>query len=106
MQTWRMNITIDEWSGPIVVGALGALESDIRNAFPDLYANVFKIADKTPTSLNTIAAIVKYTTEVMGNRLDILQSYARSYGIRQFTIHWTCDNLNVKTREGFVVAAE
>ena len=22
------------------------------------------------------------------------------------TIHWTCDNLNVKTREGFVVAAE
>lgn len=106
MQTWRMNITIDEWSGSIVVGALGALESDIRNAFPDLYANVFKIADKTPASLNTITAIVKYTKEVMTNRLDILKSYARSYGIKQFTIHWTCDDLNVKTREGFVVAAE
>ena len=103
MQTWRMNITIDQWDGTPVVGALGDLESNIRNAFPDLYANVFKVADKTPTSLTGITAVVNYTKSVMGNRLDILQSYARSWGIKQFTIHWSCDDLNVKTREGFVV---
>jgi hypothetical protein len=98
-----MNITIDQWEGTPVVGALGELESNIRNAFPDLYANVFKVADKTPTSLTGITAVVNYTKSVMGNRLDILQSYARSWGIKQFTIHWSCDDLNVKTREGFVV---
>lgn len=106
MQTWRMNITIDEWSGTPVVGALGDLEQNIHSAFPDLYVNVFKVADKTPTSLNTISAIVSYTKQVLGNRLDILQSYARSWGIKQFTIHWSCDDLNVKTREGFAVKAD
>lgn len=104
MQTWRMNITIDEWEGSPVIGAQGELESNIRTAFPDLYANVFTIADKTPTNLFTINAIVKYTKNIFSNRLDILQSYARSWGIKKFTIHWSCDDLNVKTREGFTVS--
>ena len=106
MQTWRMNITIDEWEGTPIAGALGELTSNIRDNFPDLYSSVFKIADRTPTSLNTISAIVSYTKQVMGHRIDILQSYAKSWGIKQFTIHWTCDDLNVKTREGFVVKVE
>ena len=103
MQTWRMNLTIDEWEGSPVVGALGELESTIRNGFPDIYANVFTIADKKATDLNTITAIVNYSKQIWANRLDMLQSYAKSYGIRKFTIHWSCDDLNVKTREGFTV---
>ena len=105
-QNWRMYITIDEWGGSPVVGAQGELESNIRNAFPDLYANVFTIADKTSTSLNTIGYIVNYTKQLFTQNLDILQSYAKSWGIKKFTIHWRCDDLNVTTREGFTVTVE
>ena len=102
-QNWRMYITIDEWEASPVVGAQGELESNIRNAFPDLYANVFTIADKTATSLNTIGYIVNYTKQLFTQNIDILQSYAKSWGIRKYTIHWRCDDLNVTTREGFTV---
>ena len=102
-QKWRMYITIDEWEASPVVGALGELESSIRNAFPDLYANVFTIADKTPTSLNTISYIVKYTKQLFTQNIDILQSYAKSWGIKRYTIHWRCDDMSVTTREGFTV---
>jgi hypothetical protein len=105
-QNWRMYITIDEWEGSPVVGAQGELESNIRNAFPDLYANVFTIADKTSTSLNTIGYIVNYTKQLFTQNIDILQSYAKSWGIKKFTIHWRCDDLNVTTREGFTVTVE
>ena len=103
MQIWRMNLTIDEWEGQPIIGTLSELETAIRNAFPDIYANVFKVADKTPTSLNSIAYIVNYSKQIFSQRADILKSYAKSYGIQKFTIHWTCDHLNVKTREGFAV---
>lgn len=102
-QNWRMYITIDEWEASPVVGAQGELESNIRNAFPDLYANVFTVADKTSTSLNTIGYIVKYTKQLFTQNIDILQSYAKSWGIRKYTIHWRCDDMNVTTREGFTV---
>ncbi len=105
-QNWRMYITIDEWEGSPVVGAQGEVESNIRNAFPDLYANVFTIADKTSTSLNTIGYIVNYTKQLFTQNIDILQSYAKSWGIKKFTIHWRCDDLNVTTREGFTVTVE
>lgn len=101
-----MYITIDEWGGSPVVGALGDLESNIRNAFPDLFANVFTIADKTATSLNTIGYIVKHTKQLFTQNIDILQSYAKSWGIKQYTIHWRCDDTNVKTREGFSVKVD
>jgi hypothetical protein len=106
MQTWRMNLTIDEWEGSPIGGVLGDLEDVVRKGFPDLYANVFKIADKTATSLNTITYIVNYSKQIFGQREDILKSYAKSYGVKKFTIHWSCDDLNVKTREGFTVTAE
>lgn len=106
IQNWRMYITIDEWGGSPVVGALGDLESNIRNAFPDLFANVFTIADKTATSLNTIGYIVKHTKQLFTQNIDILQSYAKSWGIKQYTIHWRCDDTNVKTREGFSVKVD
>jgi hypothetical protein len=35
-----------------------------------------------------------------------LQSYAKSWGIKKFTIHWRCDDRNVTTREGFTVTAD
>ena len=106
MQSWRMYVTIDEWAASPVVGAQGELESNIRNAFPDLYASNFKIADKTATSLNTIGFIVKKSKDIMSNNVDILQSYAKSWGIKKFTIHWRCDDRNVTTREGFTVTAD
>ena len=106
MQSWRMYITIDEWVASPIVGAQGELESNIRNAFPDLYASTFKIADKTATSLNTIGYIVKASKEIMTNNVDILQSYARSWGIKKFTIHWRCDDRNVTTREGLTIIAD
>jgi hypothetical protein len=106
MQSWRMYVTIDEWAASPVVGALGELESNIRNAFPDLYASNFKIADKTATSLNTIGFVVKKSKDIMDNNVDILQSYAKSWGIKKFTIHWRCDDRNVTTREGFTVTAD
>lgn len=103
IQNWRMHLTIDEWEASPVVGAQGELESNIRNAFPDLYANVFTVADKTSTSLNTIGYIVNYTKQLFTQNIDILQSYAKSWGIRKYTIHWRCDDMNVTTREGFTV---
>jgi hypothetical protein len=106
MQSWRMYITIDEWVSSPIVGAQGELESNIRNAFPDLYASTFRIADKTATSLNTIGYIVKASKEIMTKNVDILQSYARSWGIKKFTIHWRCDDRNVTTREGFTIIAD
>jgi hypothetical protein len=106
MQSWRMYVTIDEWAASPVVGAQGELESNIRNAFPDLYASNFKIADKTATSLNTIGFVVKKSKDIMDNNVDILQSYAKSWGIKKFTIHWRCDDRNVTTREGFTVTAD
>ena len=106
MQSWRMYITIDEWVASPIVGAQGELESNIRNAFPDLYASTFRIADKTATSLNTIGYIVKASKEIMTNNVDILQSYARSWGIKKFTIHWRCDDRNVTTREGLTIIAD
>jgi hypothetical protein len=106
MQSWRMYITIDEWVSSPIVGAQGELESNIRNAFPDLYASTFRIADKTATSLNTIGYIVKASKEIMTNNVDILQSYARSWGIKKFTIHWRCDDRNVTTREGLTIIAD
>ena len=38
--------------------------------------------------------------------IDILQSYAKSWGIKKFTIHWRCDDLKVTTREGFTVTTD
>ena len=105
MQSWRMYITIDEWVSSPIAGAQGELESNIRNAFPDLYASTFRIADKTATSLNTIGYIVKASKEIMTKNVDILQSYARSWGIKKFTIHWRCDDRNVTTREGLTIIA-
>lgn len=103
MQKWRMYITIDEWEGSPIAGAQGQLESNILNQFPDVYNNVFSVADKTATSLTTITYVINYAKQVFTQNNDVLLNYAKSWGIRQFTIHWRCDDLNVTTREGFTV---
>ena len=94
--TNRVLTTVRSWG-------IHNMESNIRNAFPDLYANVFTIADKTSTSLNTIGYIVNYTKQIFTQNIDILQSYAKSWGIRKYTIHWRCDDMNVTTHEGYTV---
>ena len=103
MQKWRMFVTIDEWEDQPIAGAQSQLESNILNQFPDVYNNVFSVADKTATSLNTITYVINYCKQVFAQNNDVLMNYAKSWGISRFTIHWRCDDLNVKTREGFTV---
>ena len=98
-----MFITIDEWEGNPVQGALSELESAISNSFSDIYAPQFKVADKTSTSMDAISYVVDYSKDKFGKNIDILQNYGRSWGIKKYSIHWRCDDLNVGTREPFVV---
>lgn len=103
MQHWRMFITIDEWVDNPVQGAQSELESAIIKGFSDIYAPQFNVADKTPTSMEGINYVVDYSKDKFGKNIDILRNYGRSWGIRKYSIHWRCDDLNVGTREPFVV---
>jgi len=103
MQHWRMFITIDEWEDNPVQGAQSELESAIISGFPDIYAPQFNVADKTPTSMDAISYVVDYSKEKFAKNIDILESYGRSWGVKKYSIHWRCDDLNVGTRDPFVV---
>lgn len=106
MQTWRMSITIDEWTGTQVSGAKDYLQDEVRKKFPTIYADKFTIADKSAESLDVISAIIKYSKKVFGNseNLDALQSLAKSKGIQKFSIHWRNDE-GIQERDPFVVDA-
>ncbi|MBR1448286.1 MAG: hypothetical protein IJ588_06030 [Prevotella sp.] len=103
MQNWRMFVTIDEWEGVPVAGAQGELENSIERAFSSVFQHEFSVADKTATSLNTITYVINYSKQLFSQNIDILLSYGKSWGISRFTIHWRCDDVNVKTRDGFTV---
>lgn len=105
MQTWRMYLTVDEWMQSPVTGALGQMETNFRNQFPDLYANVFTIADKTATSLNTISYIINYSKQMFNKYYDVLQARALDLGIKKFSVHWRCDDINIGDRTPFTVEA-
>ena len=102
-QTWRMNIIIDEWENGIVNGAQGEIEQYLNKSYPDLYANIFTIADKTPTSVQVISNFIDYSKRTFDNVYDILQGLAHSYGVKRFTIHWRCDDQNITVKEGYTV---
>ena len=89
-----------------VAGAQGELENSIERAFSSVFQHEFSVADKTATSLNTITYIINYSKQLFSQNIDILQSYGKSWGISRFTIHWRCDDVNVKTRDGFTVKTE
>lgn len=105
MQTWRMSISIDEWENAPVQGALSGLEASVKSSFPDLYASVFQIADRTPSSLSTINGIINYSKNVFANRSSILKNIAKDWGVKTFTINWACDDMsNIRLKEGYVVS--
>lgn len=102
-QTWRMNIIIDEWENGVVIGAQGEMENYLNKSYPALYAHEFTICDKTSTSVEVISSFIDYSKSVFDYNYDILQGLAHSYGVKQFTIHWRCDDTNVTVKEGYTV---
>ena len=104
MQTWRMSITIDEWEGAMVSGAKEYLEDEVRKKFPTIYADVFTIADKSAESLDVISYVINYSKKVFGNTAnnEVLQSLAKSKGVKKFSIHWRNDD-GIQERDPFVV---
>lgn len=105
-QTWRMNIIINEWIDGPQAGAQRELEQYINKSYPDIYRNVFKVADKNPKSLQMANAIINYSKQVFGSQKDILQGIARSCGVKKFTITWRCDDPSIKLKEGYVVTVK
>lgn len=105
-QTWRMNIIIDEWENGVVIGAQGEMENYLNKSYPDIYANTFTVCDKTPTSVEVINSFIDYSKSIFDYNYDILQGLAHSYGVKQFTIHWRCDDTNVTVKEGYTVKVD
>ena len=105
-QTWRMNIIIDEWENGVVIGAQGEMENYLNKSYPDIYANTFTVCDKTPTSVEVISSFIDYSKSIFDYNYDILQGLAHSYGVKQFTIHWRCDDTNVTVKEGYTVKVD
>ena len=104
LQEWKMYITIDEWEDKPVVGALGELESNIRNSFSTVYASDFLVADKSEESMEGIACIINYAREKFTKDYDILKGYAKSWGIRRYSIYWRRDDRKVESQKPFVVS--
>ncbi len=104
MQTWRMSITVDEWEGAEVAGAREYLQNEVRKQFPDIYADVFQVADKSASSLDAISAVINYSKKVYGNtaNMEALESLAKSKGVKKFSIHWRNDN-GVQAKDPFTV---
>ena len=105
-QTWRMNIIIDEWENGIVTGAQSEIDNYLKDSYPALYAHEFTICDKTPTSVEVISSFIDYSKSIFDYNYDILQGLAHSYGVKQFTIHWRCDDTNVTVKEGYTVKVD
>lgn len=105
-QTWRMSITVDEWQNGFVAGALSEFEAYFSKKFPDIYRNVFAIADKDESSVQVADAYISASKEIFLNQEDILQGDARSFGIKKFTINWRCDNKDIKLKEGLTISTE
>ena len=105
-QNWRMNIIIDEWENGVVTGAQSELERYLKDSYPDIYSNMFTVCDRTPTSVEVISSFIDYSKSVFDYNYDILQGLARSNGVKQFTIHWRCDDTNVTVKEGYTVKVD
>lgn len=103
-QTWRMYVTIDKMKdGGPAGGAAGQIESRLSTKFPDCYRDMLSLCDRTPTSVQVIAANVEYAKRVFKNNEDILQQFAQEQNVEKYTIHWRNDNPDVQLREGYTV---
>ncbi|MBP5506472.1 MAG: BspA family leucine-rich repeat surface protein [Prevotella sp.] len=105
MQTWRMNITVDEWVDKPVAGAEGQLAKNIQEQFPVLYKPLFSVADKTPESLNTINYIIETSKNLFNENKTVLQALAHDLGIKRFFINWHCDDQRMSMRSSYMVDA-
>ena len=103
LQTWRMSITVDEWEDRPDKTALKELENYFTEKYPDIYRSVFTVADKTETSVQVINAIIEYATNAFDKQKDILQELAQNYGIKAFSIHWRCDNENLRQKKDYTI---
>lgn len=103
LQTWRMSITVDEWEDRPDKTALKELENYFTEKYPDIYRSVFTVADKTETSVQVINAIIEHATNAFDKQKDILQELAQNYGIKAFSIHWRCDNENLRQKKDYTI---
>lgn len=103
LQTWRMSITVDEWEDKQDKTVLKELENYFTEKYPDIYRSVFTVADKTETSMQVINAIVENATNAFDRQKDILQELAQNYGVKAFSIHWRCDNENVRQKKDYTI---
>ena len=102
--TKELSFTVDEWEGAEVAGAREYLQNEVRKQFPDIYADVFQVADKSASSLDAISAVINYSKKVFGNTANMgaLKSLAKSKGVKKFSIHWRNDN-GVQAKDPFTV---
>lgn len=108
MQTWRMFIVINEWmeGAKYSSGVQSSLETDFKNSFSDIYADVFTICESEENSVLQASSIIKHAKRVLDANKDQLPGIAEGRGVKQFTIYWRCDNTNVKLRNAYVVRVE
>ena len=70
---------------------------------PDACKDMLSLCDRTPTSVQVIAANVEYAKYVFKNNEDILQQFAQEQNVEKYTIHWRSDNPDIQLREGYTV---
>jgi len=102
VNTWRMFTIVNEWQDGFKQGAQAELVANISKKFPDLYKNVFQVAELSDKSVKNASATIMYSQKVFEVYNDILQAIAKSFGIKKFTITWSSDR-DLKTKKGFVV---
>ena len=107
MQTWRMFVVIDEWfGGSYSRGVQAQLEADLKRNFPDIYNDVITICESSQNSVLLATALIKNSIRVLDAHKDELPGIAEGCGVKKFTIHWRCDNSDIKLRNGYVVNVE
>ena len=102
MHTWRMYVRVLEWQEGFLQGAQSDLQQALIKKFPDLYQSVFEVGELTEESIQNATGIIAYSKKVFDVYKDILQSMAKSFGIKKFSITWSSDK-NRETKEGYVV---
>ena len=105
MQTWRMFIVINEWmdGARYSSGVQSRLENDFKNSFSDIYADMFNVCETEENSVLLATSIIKHAKKVLDANKDQLPGIAEGRGVKKFTIHWRCDDTNVKLRNAYVV---
>jgi hypothetical protein len=103
LQTWRMDIKNVEYVGEQHYGNLSDLKNAVEKAFPDLYKDVFEVADYDAEALNTITGYIKNSKSIFEQRAETLEDIAKDYGVKKFEIVWSRDQYESKDAFTIVV---